>query len=617
MERNIEKAVLSGNEAVARGAWEAGVHVAVAYPGTPSTEITATISTYPEVHANWCTNEKVALEVAAGAAIGGARALCCMKHVGVNVAADPLFSLSYMGVNAGLVLITADEPGMHSSQNEQDNRHFARAAKVPMLEPSDSEEARQMVHAAFDLSETFDTPVFFRLTTRTSHSSSLVELHERANREVKPYVRDVSKYILLPANARKRHVVVEQRTLDVLTWAKTTPFNRIESGEGNEGKIGFVCNGISYQYVKEAFPKASVLKYGVAWPVDLDIAKRFREQVETLYVVEEGEPFLEEHFRAAGIRVDGGKDRTGLCGEFSVEHVKKVFGTEPLSGAVSQVEPPARPPALCPGCAHRNVFHCLKTAVKGTVFSDIGCYTLGALKPIEALDFCLDMGASITGASGLYKAHPEKAGTIFAALGDSTFLHSGITGLIDAVHNENLITVVVIDNRVTAMTGHQSNPVTGRNLLGHEVPEMDLAAICRACGAKKVDVVNPREVEKLKATIKDHAQAVKELGGPTVIVAKYHCVEWAKEILTPYATDHEMCVGCQACVRLGCPAIHWDATRKLSSIDASLCRGCGLCAEVCKFESIHRTDDVTGHKERAVAFKKKMDERKAAKKENA
>ncbi len=613
MEQKKEKVVLSGNEAIARGAWEAGVHVAVAYPGTPSTEITAAVSTYPEVHANWCTNEKVALEVAAGAAVGGARALCCMKHVGVNVAADPLFSLSYMGINGGLVLVTADEPGMHSSQNEQDNRHYARAAKIPMFEPSSSEEARQMMRAAFDVSERFDTPVFFRQTTRISHSSSLVELHDREEREIKAYERDQSKFILLPVNARKRHVVVEQRTLDILEWIRSQPFNRIEMGEGEQGKIGFVCNAISYQYVKDAFPQASVLKYGLAWPVDVEIAKEFRGKVDTLYIVEEGEPFLEEHFKVAGIQVDGGKDLTGLCGEFSVEHIKKVFGKEVLSGSVSEVEAPARPPALCPGCAHRNVFHCLKTVGRGTVFSDIGCYTLGALKPLDALDFCLDMGASITAASGLYKAHPEKAGKIFAALGDSTFIHSGITGLIDAVHNENQIVVMVIDNRVTAMTGHQSNPVTGKNLMGHEVPKLDLAEVCRACGVQKVDVVNPREVEKLKSTIKDHAEAVKELKGPTVIVAKYHCVEWAKEMLTPYATDHDMCVGCQACVRLGCPAIHWDAERKLSTIDQTLCRGCGLCAEVCKFESIHRTDDVEGHKERAVAFKKKMDERKAKK----
>ena len=585
------KGVLSGNEAVARGAWEAGVKIATAYPGTPSTEILQNCGKYPEISSQWSINEKVALEVASGAAIGGARSLCAMKHVGLNVAADPLFTMSYVGVNGGLVVITADDPEMHSSQNEQDNRHYARASKIPMLEPSDSAETLAWVKAAFQLSEDHDTPVLLRLTTRISHAQGQVELAERIEVPLKDYERNFEKFVMLPINARKRHPVVEARTEVLQKLGRKCEFNRIEKGES---RIGFITSGISYQYVKEAFPDAWVLKYGLVYPLNTDLAKFFSRKVDKLYVVEEGDPYLEKQIRASGVTIHGGKDRTGLIGELNVDRVRRAFGRRTKKGLSTSVEIPARPPALCAGCGHRGIFNALKKE-KATVFGDIGCYTLAALPPLSTMDTCICMGASISASSGMVKARAGEKRRMACVIGDSTFMHSGLSGLIDAVHNKAAFVTCILDNRITAMTGHQNNPVTGYTLAGEKTHQINLAQLVKAVGVKKVDTADPWDTAATRAVLQKHW----EYDEPSVIIVKRDCAEWARTNETPYRVDQDLCVACKSCVRIGCPAVIFDSKLGKSSIDEVLCVGCSLCEQECRFDAIYRVDKAAAHKRKA------------------
>lgn len=569
----MTKVLLTGNEAIARGAYEHGVLVATAYPGTPSTEILENIAGYREIKAQWSPNEKVALEVAVGASIGGARALCAMKHVGVNVAADPLFTFSYTGVNGGLVLISADDPGMHSSQNEQDNRLYARFAKIGLLEPSDSQEAKDMVGQALGISERFDVPMMLRTTTRISHSKSLVELADPIERSVKPYVKSAPKYVAVPAHAKARHVIVEQRLAEMAAFSEETELNRVDWVEKH---IGVITSGIIYQYVKEALPNASILKLGYTNPLPLKKIAAFAEQVEQLWVIEELEPFMEEQIRAAGIKVHGGKADLTNIGELTPSMIHRaVLGQELLQNTVA-AQVPVRPPVLCPGCPHRGVFYVLKNNRK-IVTGDIGCYTLGAMAPLEAMDTTICMGASIPSGLGMEKAHPELAERLVSVIGDSTFIHSGITGLIDVVYNKGTTTIMILDNSITAMTGHQQHPGTGLTLQGELANKVDLEAICRAVGVKRIRVIDAGDLQAIDQAIKEET-AVRE---PSVIIARRPCALIVKQTTPRITVLSEKCTGCRICMRLGCPAInHAD---KKSTIDPSLCVGCGLCAQVCKF----------------------------------
>lgn len=571
----MKKALLTGNEAIARGAFEYGVSVATAYPGTPSTEILENVGQYREIKAQWSPNEKVALEVAAGAAIAGARVLCAMKHVGVNVAADPLFTLSYSGINGGLVLVSADDPGMHSSQNEQDNRYYAKFAKVPMLEPADSQEAKDFVGIALELSEQFDVPVLLRSTTRISHSKSLVELQDPMEREVKPYTKDIKKYVMIPGNARVKRVQLEKRYEQLKEYSENTPLN---SALYNDKTVGVITSGISYQYVREALPNASVLKLGFTWPLPSELIKSFAAQVETLYVIEETEPYLEEHIKALGLSVVG-KEIFPITGELSVGIIQRAMGGEAHLPGKMAADVPVRPPVLCPGCPHRGVFYVLKQ-LKLAVTGDIGCYTLGALAPLDSMDTCICMGGSIPMALGFEKAHPQLAEKSVAVIGDSTFMHSGITGLIDVVYNGGTSTVLILDNSTTAMTGHQEHPGTGKTLHKDPTAQVDLEALCKAVGVKRVFVIDPFELDELKSLVQQET-ATRE---PSVIIARRPCaliVRHDAPLLTILA---EKCVGCKMCMRLGCPAI--SHSNKKSSINPALCIGCGVCARVCKFSAI-------------------------------
>ncbi|MDI6870598.1 MAG: indolepyruvate ferredoxin oxidoreductase subunit alpha [Bacillota bacterium] len=579
------KVLLSGNEAIARGAWEAGVGVAAAYPGTPSTEILETLATLPEVRAQWSPNEKVALEVAYGAAVAGSRALAAMKHVGLNVAADPLLSAAYTGVNGGLVVVTADDPGMHSSQNEQDNRHYARMAKIPCVEPSDSQEAKDFTALAFDLSEEFDTPVLLRTTTRISHSKSLVEVGERTARFLKEYAKEPSKYVIIPAHARVRHSVVEARLLDLADYAERTPLNRVE---WRDKRIGVIASGISYQYVREVLPEASVLKLGLTFPLPAGLIASFAAQVETVWVVEELEPFIEDQVKAMGIRCRG-KDALPREGEFNPDTLRRAIldtGAPPAGPAPGSPALPVRPPVLCPGCPHRGVFYALKQ-LNLTVTGDIGCYTLGVMPPLEAMDTCLCMGASISAAIGMVKANSDLIGHTVAVIGDSTFLHSGMTGLLDAVYNKAPIPVLILDNRTTAMTGHQDHPGTGRTLQGEPAAALDYLALAKALGVKRVSVVDPLNLEQLKARLREDLAA----GEPAVIVARRPCALLSRKPAAPLAVDPAACRMCRSCLRIGCPAI--SAAGGTVAIDPGLCNGCGLCAGVCKFNAIGKAGEAS------------------------
>ena len=573
------KELMLGNEAVARGAYEAGVRVAVAYPGTPSTEITENMAKYSkdEVYCEWAPNEKVALEVAIGASMGGARAICCMKHVGVNVAADPLFTAAYTGVRGGLVLVAADDPGMHSSQNEQDSRFYARSAHVPMLEPADSAECREYVMRAFEISEKYDTPVMLRLVTRIAHARSLVEEGVRQEIPLKDYEKDIKKYVMMPGNAKGRHVVVEAREKKLEEEIDALGFNRVEMADT---KVGVVCSGSAYQYVKEALPNASVLKLGMVYPLPEKLIRDFASKVDQLLVVEELEPFFEDAIKAMGIPCSG-KDKTGLQGELFVRKVGRLFGGEADCGPAETQGVPMRPPVLCPGCPHRAVFYVLKK-LGLTVAADIGCYTLGAMPPLAAVDSVVCMGASIGMALGLEKARGRDfAKKTVAVIGDSTFVHSGITGLVDMVYNQGHSTVIIVDNSTTGMTGHQPNPTTGFNIRGEIAPQLDVVKLCEAIGVPSVRVVDPFNMKELEQTIMEESE--KDV--PSVIIARRPCALLVKKKTAPCAINTDKCRKCGMCMKIGCPAI-LKAENGQVSIDASLCNGCGLCKEMCHFGAI-------------------------------
>ena len=566
------KKLLLGDFAVARGAWEAGVKVASAYPGTPSTEITEELARYEEVYSEWSPNEKVALEVGIGASVRGARAIVSMKHVGLNVACDPLFTASYTGVNGGLVIAVADDPSVFSSQNEQDTRLTAVSAKVPVLEPSDSAEARDFTKAAFELSEKYDTPVILRLTTRVAHSQSLVELQERTEVPVRAYERNIQKYVMMPANARVKHVFVEERMQKMSEDADALPLNRIEEGSA---ELGIICSGGVYQYVKEALPGASVLKLGMVYPLPYKLIEKFAGSVKRCIVAEELAPHIETLIKAAGIQVEG-KNIFPLCGEFSAGLIRKC-----VLGAGQDAKPaavPARPPVLCAGCPHRGVFYVL-SKLKLNVLGDIGCYTLGAVPPLGSMDAVVCMGASIGMAIGFDKADPEAHRHSVAVIGDSTFIHSGITGLIDAVYNKSHITVVILDNRTTGMTGHQNHPATGKTIKNEPTYELDLAEVCRAVGVGSVRTVDPYDLPALEGALKA-ALSEEEV---SVVIAKRPCVLLAKRLYKGFSVN-DKCKNCRACMKLGCPAI--VKGEKGVSIDVSLCTECGLCRSVCKFGAI-------------------------------
>ena len=574
------KELYSGNAAIALGALEAGVTLAAGYPGTPSTEILENIAKSKEIYCEWAPNEKVALEVGIGSSLAGARTLVTMKHVGVNVAADPLMTFAYTGVNGGLVLISADDPGMHSSQNEQDNRYFAKFAKIPILEPSDSQEAKDMVRQGLELSELMDIPVMLRITTRVAHSQTLVAAGESVQREVRNYQKDAKKNLMVPAFARMRRVDLDKRHEKLREYSESTPLNKVEM---QDNKVGVVTSGISYQYVKELLPNASIFKIGMTNPLPMGKIKEFAAAVDKLYVVEELEPFMEEQLQIQGINAVG-KELFPVTGEFSPELLRQKFiqagelAPESTEQDFADLPPvPGRPPVLCPGCPHRGVFYTLKK-LKLTVTGDIGCYTLGGLPPLEGIDSCVCMGASIGMAHGAEKAVPGLRGRTVAVIGDSTFMHSGITGLLNVVYNQGNSTVIIVDNRTTAMTGHQDHPATGRNLMGEEAPEVDLEALCRAIGVKRVKVVDPLDLEQLKNTVKTEVADP----GPSVIIARRPCALLSKEPEGPVIeVDADTCEGCKACLRLSCPAI--SVTDDKAHVDPNTCNGCGVCMQVCKF----------------------------------
>lgn len=580
------KQLMLGNQAVARGLYEAGCRVASSYPGTPSTEITEQVSLYEEVYAEWAPNEKVAMEVALGASIGGARSFCAMKHVGLNVAADPLFTAAYTGVNAGMVICVADDQGMHSSQNEQDSRHYAVSAKVPMVEPADSQECIDFVKAAYEISEQFDAPVILRTCTRVAHSQSIVETGKRNELPLRPYTKNPEKYVMMPANAVGRHVFVEERMQKLAEFAETSGLNRVEMGDP---KIGIVTAGICYQYVKEAFPQASVLKLGMVHPMPVRMIQEFAKQVEMLYVVEELDPVIETHCRVNGIRVDGGKNLFGLLGELSQRKVAQALGKECPEPVLFGEQVPVRPPVLCPGCPHRGLFYVL-SKLKVMVSGDIGCYTLGALPPLGALDTTICMGASISGLHGFNQARGgDSAQKSVAVIGDSTFIHSGITGLIDITYNRGHSTVLVLDNSITGMTGHQQNPTTGLTLKNQPAPQVSIEKICEAAGVKRVRVVDPNELAALEAILKEELTAEE----PSVIITRRPCA-LLKQVKhnPPLRVDPERCKSCKMCMKIGCPAIHMADGKAV--IDDTLCVGCDLCQRMCSFGAIKTSGEVQG-----------------------
>jgi len=588
--------ILSGNEAIARGAWEAGVRFAAAYPGTPSTEILEAVAGYKDIYSEWSPNEKVALEVGIGASMAGPRALVCMKHVGVNVAADPLFTASYTGVKGGLVLVSADDPALHSSQNEQDHRNYAKFAKVPLLEPSDSSEAKEFIKTAFELSEQYDTPVLFRTTTRIAHSKSMVELGDRiAVDPITIFEKNTTKYTMLPSNAAPRHVIVEQRLLDVAQMADTCPLNRIEMGDP---AVGIVAAGAAYQYARDAFPQASFLKLGLTWPLPKGLVAEFRSKVEKLYVVEELDPFLEENIRLMGITVEGGKSLLSLLGEYDQGIVARALtaaggpGADPeLLAPVPEAATglPGRPPTLCPGCSHRGIFSMLKR-LKVFVSGDIGCYTLGALPPYEAMHSCVCMGASISMAHGMTQvAEPgdDPRGKSVAVIGDSTFFHSGITPLMDIAYNRGPALTLILDNRTTGMTGGQENPGTGKTLMGEPAAMVDIPALCRALGIQRVREIDPLNLAEVKEVLEEELKVDE----PSVVIAKSPCVLQYKIKRPAYRVDAELCTGCKHCLKVSCMALSLvkpatPGERPKVEILADQCTGCGVCAQMCRFDAI-------------------------------
>ena len=586
--------ILSGNEAIARGAWEAGARFASAYPGTPSTEILENMAGYLDIYSEWCPNEKVAMETALGAAIAGARALCAMKHVGVNVAADPLMTASYVGVKGGLVLVSADDPALHSSQNEQDNRNYAKFAKIPLLEPADSQECKDFVRLAFELSEEFDTPVMLRTTTRISHSKSIVELLERAPLDpLTTLEKNAPKYTMLPNFAKGRHVAVEKRLLALGARSEVIPVNRIEMGDP---RVGIVASGASYVYAREAFPEASFLKLGMSYPLPEALLREFRDRVETLYVVEELDPFFEDQLKAMGITVDGGKNLLSLLGELDPGMVASSLSRGGVPGAnpdlttdpaPGRTDLPLRPPTMCPGCSHRGVFTVLNR-LKVFVSGDIGCYTLGALPPLASMHSCVCMGAGIGMAHGMAKVLQPGGKTQHrpvAVIGDSTFFHSGMTPLLNAVWNQSNTVTIILDNRTTAMTGGQQNPGTGKTLSGQFSPAVDLVKLCEAFGVGHIRTVDPYDLKAVETAIKD---ALNDEGA-SVIIAQGPCVLEYRIKHEPWVIDAELCTDCKRCLRVACIALGLATTadgREVVEIDATQCNGCGVCAQMCRFDAI-------------------------------
>ena len=573
------KKLMLGNEAVARGAYEAGCTVASAYPGTPSTEITEYISTYDDIYSEWAPNEKVAMEVAIGASIVGARSICAMKHVGLNVAADPLFTVSYSGVNGGLVIMVADDPGMHSSQNEQDSRFYARASKVPMLEPADSQECKDYVKKAFQISEQFDCPVIVRLTTRVSHSQSVVEMSEKEDFQLKEYIKNPEKNVMMPAMARKRHVVVEKRMAELREYSNTSDLNTIEY---NSTDIGVITSGVCYQYVKEAAPDASVLKIGMVHPIPEKLIEEFAKKVKTLYVIEELEPFFENQIKKMCISVIG-KEKLTVMGEYSSQLLaEKLFGITLDKPSEITAPIPVRPPVMCPGCPHRGMYYVLKK-LKLNVSGDIGCYTLGALAPNECMDTCVCMGASVSAAHGMEMARgAEFRKKTVAVIGDSTFIHSGITGLIDIVYNKGNSTVIILDNSITGMTGHQHNPTTGFTIKGEPTKQVDLELLCKAVGVERVKVVDPFDIKEFEKVVKEETAADE----PSVIISQRPCALLKNVKFEGVQKITDKCKKCRMCMKIGCPAIV-DKGDSLQ-INPALCVGCKLCTKICNFGAIEK-----------------------------
>lgn len=572
------KELMLGNKAVARGLYEAGCKVISSYPGTPSTEITEEAAAYKEVYCEWAPNEKVALEVAHGATLGGVRAACAMKHVGLNVAADPLFTISYQGLNAGLVVCVADDPGMHSSQNEQDSRHYAIAAKLPMLEPSDSEESRVFAKKAFEMSEKFNTPVLLKMVTRVAHSQSIVDTEERIEPAQVPYVKDPTK-VMMTLNSRNAHVRVEQRTKDLIEYAENCEFNRVEMGK--DTSVGIITDSTSYQYAREVLGEdACILKLGLINPLPEKLIKDFAAKVDKVVVLEELDPIIENHCKQLGIKVSG-KDTFPICGEFSQNLVRECLGMEVPAHMSIDENLPARPPVMCAGCPHRGIFYILKKK-KCMVYGDIGCYTLGAVAPLNAMDLNVCMGASCSGLHGFNKAIGEAGeSNSVGVIGDSTFIHSGMTGITDISYNMSNSTVIILDNSITGMTGHQQNPTTGKNLRGEPAGKVDLEALCKALGFNRVRVVDPYDLRAVEEAVTEEL-AAKE---PSIIISRRPCVMIKGTVhKPPISVDEDKCVGCKQCMSIGCPAI--AVKDKKAHIDPTLCIGCKVCSQMCKFGAI-------------------------------
>lgn len=573
------KELMLGNKALARGLYEAGCKVVSSYPGTPSTEITEEAAKFSEIYCEWAPNEKVALEVAHGASLGGVRAACAMKHVGLNVAADPLFTISYQGLNAGLIIFVADDPGMHSSQNEQDSRHYAQAAKVPMLEPADSAEALEFVKLGFELSEKFSTPVFIKMCTRVAHSQSVVTTGPRREVPQVPYVKDPTK-VMMTKNSRDAHERVEKRTLALVEYGETAAINRVEEGQG---QLGIITASTSYQYAKEVFgDQANILKLGMTNPLPRQLILDFAAKQSQLLVIEELDPIIENHCRQLGLNPQG-KDVFPVCGEFSQNLLRQCVGQAvPESLAIAD-EIPGRPPVMCAGCPHRGVFYTLKKR-HCMVYGDIGCYTLGAIAPLNSMDLNVCMGASCSGLHGFNKAMGAQGEQhSVGVIGDSTFMHSGITGITDIVYNGSNSTVIILDNSITGMTGHQQNPTTGKNILGEPAGKVDLEALCRALGFRRVTVVDPYELAEVDRVLQEELAAPE----PSIIISRRPCVMIKGTVhQPPLQVKQDKCVGCKSCMSIGCPAI--SVRDKKAQIDPTLCIGCEVCTQMCKFAALGR-----------------------------
>lgn len=592
------KKLMTGNEAIARGAYEAGVRYASAYPGTPSTEILENIATYKDdVVAEWATNEKVALEAVIGASIAGARSIASMKHVGVNVAADPLFTYSYTGVNGGMVLVTADEPGMYSSQNEQDNRNYAKFAKIPLFEPSTSQEAKDMIKVAFDLSEKYDTPVLFRVTTRLCHSKGIVECFDREEVAIKDYVKDAKKRVTVPANAKLRRVKVEERMKELESFSNSTELNYYEI---NDTKIGIVASGMCINFAKEVFKEdPSYMNLGFTNPMPIEKIKEFAQKVDKIYVVEENDPFIEEQMKASGIECFG-KDVLPTYGEMTPDVIRKaILGDENQTRKFNEDLVVPRPPSLCAGCPHRGFFYEIGKRKNLMIAGDIGCYTLGFAPPYNAMDFTVCMGASLSAGHGAQKVFNMKENNnirVVGVLGDSTFFHTGVNSLLDVVYNRGNFISVILDNRITGMTGHQQNPGTGYTLQGKETKEVDIEMLVRACGVDKVRVINPNDLGEVNEAL-DWAIALDE---PSVIITRWPCVlkkisekeveEFNKPFKSKFEVDHEKCIGCRLCIKTGCPSLSFDKENKVANIDKNQCVGCEVCSQVCPKQAISKEE---------------------------